>query len=94
MNWARDGHSETLTGTVAEDGASVKALKFRHEFAGSGDTEWYEIELADFPLWVPDRFANDVTGPDVQDYVTYFNGYRTASFDWTSDARVYVQFLD
>jgi hypothetical protein len=94
MNWSKDGHSETLTGTVAEDGASVKALKLRHEFAGSSDTEWYEIELADFPLWVPDRFANDVTRPDVADYVTYFNSHRTAGFDWTSDARIYVQFRD
>jgi hypothetical protein len=74
----------------------IEQLKIRHELrASGGNTEWYEIEIASLPFWtdtMPDRFIVDNSGEDVQDYIAYFNTYRTAGYQWTKDARLYVRF--
>jgi len=92
MQWQQDGHSEIMTGRVSEDGMMIEQLKIRHEF---GDTEWYELEIQNLPFWtdtMPDRFIVEKSDEDVQDYVVYFNTYRTAGYHWNDDASLYVRF--
>ncbi len=93
MEWAQYGHWERMTGQVSEDGTVIEKLKIRHEF---NDSEWYELEIQNLPFWedtMPDRFIVDIYDEDVQNYVVYFNSHRTAGYQWTDDARLYVQFV-
>ena len=96
MQWDQYNHSEIMTGRVSEDGTVIEQLKIRHEFkASDGSTQWAEIEIADLPFWtdtMPDRFIVSVSNEDVQNYVVYFNTYRTAGYQWANDAMLYVRF--
>jgi hypothetical protein len=98
MEWSQYNHSERMTGQVSEDGTIIKQLKIRHEFVDSkGITEWFELEIVDLPFWddpMPDRFIVDKSGIDIQEFVPYFNTYRTAGYQWTDDSRsrLYVRF--
>lgn len=92
MQWEQYNHSEVITGRVSEDGTIIEHLKIRHEFS---DTEWYELEIQNLPFWTDtmlDRFIVSVSNEDVQNYVVYFNTYRTAGYQWTNDAMLYVKF--
>ena len=97
MEWSQYNHSERMTGRVSEDGTLIEQLKIRHEFIDSnGRTEWYELEIQNLPFWedtMPDRFVVDVDHDDVENYVTYFNSFRTAKYQWNDEARLYVRFL-
>jgi len=96
MEWEQDNHSEKMFGSVSEDGTIIKQLKIRREFVDSkGNTEWYELETIVLPFWtdtIPDRFIVDKSGEAVKEFVPYFNTYRTAGYQWTKDARLYVKF--
>lgn len=96
MQWEQYNHSEVMTGRVSEDGMVIEQLKIRHEFkASDGSLQWAEIEIADLPFWtdtMPDRFIVSVSDEDVQNYIAYFNTYRTAGYQWTSDAMLHVKF--
>jgi PKD repeat protein len=97
MEWSQYNHSERMTGRVSEDGTLIEQLKMRHEFIDSkGLTEWYELEIQNLPFWedtMPDRFIVDIDDEEVGKYVTYFNSYRTAGYQWNNEARLYVRFL-
>ena len=92
MQWEQYGHSEVMTGRVSADGTVIEQLKIRHVF---GDSDWYELEIQNLPFWtdtMPDRFITQVSNEDVQNYVVYFNTYRTAGYQWTDEASLYVRF--
>ena len=97
MEWSQYNHSEWMTGRVSEDGTLIEQLKIRHEFVNSQEgTEWYELEIQNLPFWgdtMPGRFVVDVDDEDVEKYVTYFNSFRTAKYQWNDEARLYVRFL-
>ena len=97
MEWSQYSHFERMTGRVSEDGTSIEQLKIRHEFIDSqGQTTWHELEIQNLPFWedtMPDRFLVEVDDKDVEKYVTYFNSYRTAGYQWNDEARLFVRFL-
>ncbi|UCH43577.1 MAG: PKD domain-containing protein [Dehalococcoidales bacterium] len=96
MEWEQYNHSERMTGSVSEDGTKILQLNIRHEFKdSSGNLEWSELTIVELPFWtdtMPDRFIVDKSGEDVQNYITYFKTFRTAGYQWTKDARLYVRF--
>ena len=95
MQWEQYNHSEVMTGRVSEDGTMIEQLKIRHEFKDSVNPAWYELEIQNLPFWtdnMPDSFIVSKSDEDVQNYVVYFNTNRTAGYQWTNDAQLYVRF--
>ena len=82
-------------GRFSGNGSIIMQLRIRHEFIDSDGTAMrYEPETANLLFredTMSDRFIFDKSGEEVGEYMTYFNSYRTAGYQWVEDARAYIR---
>jgi len=98
MEWSKDRHSEHMIGKVSEDGTTIEHLIIRHEYQDNDraqTTQWYELLIHDLPFFLdgaPDRFTANKRGEELNEFVIYFNTYRTEGYHWTKAAELNILF--
>ena len=98
MEWSQDRHSEHMMGRVSEDGTTIEHLIIRHEFQDIDRAQtlrWYELVIHNLPFAldeVPDRFTANKRGEELQDFVIYFNTYKTEGYLWTKASELNIKF--
>ena len=98
MEWSQDRHSEHMIGKVSEDGTTIENLMIRHEYQDTDRAQtirWYELVIHDLPFIldeVPDMFVANKRGEELQDFVIYFNTYKTEGYLWTKTSELNIKF--
>jgi len=98
MEWSQDRHSEHMMGRVSEDGTTIEHLIIRHEYQDTDRAQtvrWYELVVHDLPFAldeVPDMFTANERGEELQNFVIYFNTYKTDAYLWTKDSELNIRF--
>ena len=98
MEWSQDRHSEYMIGRVSEDGTTIEHLIIRHEYQDTNRAQtiqWFEIVIHDLPFSLneaPDRFTVTERGEELNEFVTYFNTYRTEGYYWAKDSSLKITF--
>ena len=98
MEWSQDRHSEHMMGRVSEDGTTIEHLIIRHEYLDhdrAQTLQWYELVIHDLPLSsdeAPDRFTANKRGEELNDFVIYFNTYKTEGYHWTKTSELNITF--
>lgn len=98
MEWSQDRHSEYMIGRVSEDGTIIEHLIIRHEYLDTNRAQtiqWFEIVIHDIPFSLdqaPDRFTATKRGEELNEFVTYFNTYKTEGYYWAKDSALKITF--